>query len=276
MSKYSTNCLGQIGLAVQRVHNKTERHSATKHHVSTHSFHWLLRDEQRAGAGPAQWYKAGLRIGWSGVRVPTGAGNFSSPRVQNSYTTELSRLINIFINVYNNPVNRGQKSAQHIQENKKHNPKITLVLTEINGGQRRGSAAPPPHHHINQKHSTNMESKSNAAVAPHSSTMSLNRCAMTFGFQMRFYTFNNRSQSLIAPVRDLFQSCFVISSASAAVYLLNGCHFDTETSASKYLLQLFQLCVSEFIFSYLFTFLSEKQFLILKLLFICLSLCSSP
>jgi hypothetical protein len=29
------------------------------------------------GAGIAQWYSAGLRTGWSGVRVPVGAGNFS-------------------------------------------------------------------------------------------------------------------------------------------------------------------------------------------------------
>jgi hypothetical protein len=29
------------------------------------------------GAGIAQWYSAGLRAGWSGVRVPTRAGDFS-------------------------------------------------------------------------------------------------------------------------------------------------------------------------------------------------------
>jgi hypothetical protein len=29
------------------------------------------------GAGIAQWYSAGLRAGWSGVRVPAGGGNFS-------------------------------------------------------------------------------------------------------------------------------------------------------------------------------------------------------
>jgi hypothetical protein len=29
------------------------------------------------GAGIAQWYSAGLRAGWSGVRNPAGAGNFS-------------------------------------------------------------------------------------------------------------------------------------------------------------------------------------------------------
>jgi hypothetical protein len=29
------------------------------------------------GAGIAQWYSAGLRDGWSGVRVPAEAGNFS-------------------------------------------------------------------------------------------------------------------------------------------------------------------------------------------------------
>jgi hypothetical protein len=29
------------------------------------------------GAGIAQWYSAGLRAGWSGVRFPGGAGNFS-------------------------------------------------------------------------------------------------------------------------------------------------------------------------------------------------------
>jgi hypothetical protein len=28
------------------------------------------------GAGIAQWYSAGLRVGWSGVRVLAGAGNF--------------------------------------------------------------------------------------------------------------------------------------------------------------------------------------------------------
>jgi hypothetical protein len=31
----------------------------------------------RIGAGIAHWYSAGLRAGWSGVRVPAGAGNFS-------------------------------------------------------------------------------------------------------------------------------------------------------------------------------------------------------
>jgi hypothetical protein len=30
-----------------------------------------------SGTRIAQWYSAGLRDGWSGVRVPTGAGNFS-------------------------------------------------------------------------------------------------------------------------------------------------------------------------------------------------------
>jgi hypothetical protein len=29
-----------------------------------------------SGAGISQWYSAGLRAGLSGVRVPTGAGNF--------------------------------------------------------------------------------------------------------------------------------------------------------------------------------------------------------
>jgi hypothetical protein len=29
------------------------------------------------GAGIAQWYSAGLRTGWSEVRVPVGARNFS-------------------------------------------------------------------------------------------------------------------------------------------------------------------------------------------------------
>jgi hypothetical protein len=29
------------------------------------------------GAGIAQWYSAGLGAGWSGVRDPAGAGNFS-------------------------------------------------------------------------------------------------------------------------------------------------------------------------------------------------------
>jgi hypothetical protein len=37
----------------------------------------------RIGTGIAQWYNAGLRAGWSGVRVPAEAGNFSlSHRVQ--------------------------------------------------------------------------------------------------------------------------------------------------------------------------------------------------
>jgi hypothetical protein len=36
------------------------------------------------GVGIAQWYIAGLWAGWSGVRVPEGAGNFSlHHRVQN-------------------------------------------------------------------------------------------------------------------------------------------------------------------------------------------------
>jgi hypothetical protein len=36
------------------------------------------------GAGIAQWYSAGLRAGWSVVRMPVGAGNFSPHhRVQN-------------------------------------------------------------------------------------------------------------------------------------------------------------------------------------------------
>jgi hypothetical protein len=30
-------------------------------------------------AGMAQWYSAGLRSGWSGVRIPAGVGNFSLP-----------------------------------------------------------------------------------------------------------------------------------------------------------------------------------------------------
>jgi hypothetical protein len=30
------------------------------------------------GAGIFQWYSTGLRAGWSGVRVPGGAGNFSN------------------------------------------------------------------------------------------------------------------------------------------------------------------------------------------------------
>jgi hypothetical protein len=30
-----------------------------------------------SGSGIAQWYSTGLRAGWSGVRVPAGAGNFS-------------------------------------------------------------------------------------------------------------------------------------------------------------------------------------------------------
>jgi hypothetical protein len=29
------------------------------------------------GAGMAQWYSAGIRVVWLGVRVPVGAGNFS-------------------------------------------------------------------------------------------------------------------------------------------------------------------------------------------------------
>jgi hypothetical protein len=36
------------------------------------SQHCVLR-----GAGIVQWYSAGLRAGWSGVRVSLGAGNFS-------------------------------------------------------------------------------------------------------------------------------------------------------------------------------------------------------
>jgi hypothetical protein len=36
-----------------------------------------------ARAGIAQWYSAGLRAGWSGIRVPVRAGNFClHPRVQ--------------------------------------------------------------------------------------------------------------------------------------------------------------------------------------------------
>jgi hypothetical protein len=38
----------------------------------------------RWGAGIVQWYSAELRPGWSGVRLPAGAGNFSlHHRVQN-------------------------------------------------------------------------------------------------------------------------------------------------------------------------------------------------
>jgi hypothetical protein len=33
--------------------------------------------------GMPQWYSAGLRAGWLGVRVPIGAGKFSHHRVQN-------------------------------------------------------------------------------------------------------------------------------------------------------------------------------------------------
>jgi hypothetical protein len=33
--------------------------------------------QSNIGAGIAQWYSAGLRAGWSGFRVPAGAGNFS-------------------------------------------------------------------------------------------------------------------------------------------------------------------------------------------------------
>jgi hypothetical protein len=37
----------------------------------------LLLQFLTKGAGIAQWYSAELRGGWSGVRVPAGAGNFS-------------------------------------------------------------------------------------------------------------------------------------------------------------------------------------------------------
>jgi hypothetical protein len=38
-------------------------------------WNWLLTFPSRAGI--AQWYSAGIRAGWSGVRVPLGARNFS-------------------------------------------------------------------------------------------------------------------------------------------------------------------------------------------------------
>jgi hypothetical protein len=40
----------------------------------THKFKFL---QVQIRAGIAQWYSAGLRAGWSGVRVPAAAGNFS-------------------------------------------------------------------------------------------------------------------------------------------------------------------------------------------------------
>jgi hypothetical protein len=43
------------------------------------------------GAGIAQWYSTGLRGGWSGVRIPAGAGNFShNHRVQTDSRVHLA------------------------------------------------------------------------------------------------------------------------------------------------------------------------------------------
>jgi hypothetical protein len=42
-----------------------------------HSNYVLNSRSQYFGVGIAQWYSAGLRVGWSGVRVPAWARNFS-------------------------------------------------------------------------------------------------------------------------------------------------------------------------------------------------------
>jgi hypothetical protein len=39
--------------------------------------YFMTGSELSVGAGIAQRYSAGLRAGWSGIRVPAGAGNFS-------------------------------------------------------------------------------------------------------------------------------------------------------------------------------------------------------
>jgi hypothetical protein len=44
---------------------------------TTGNFWKKIKHNLLSGAGIAQWYSAGLRAGWSGVRVQVGGGNFS-------------------------------------------------------------------------------------------------------------------------------------------------------------------------------------------------------
>jgi hypothetical protein len=63
-------------------------------------------------AGIAQWYSAGLRAGWSGVRVPAGAGNFFLHyRVQ---TGPPSLLSNGYQGLFPWGVKRQRHEADHL------------------------------------------------------------------------------------------------------------------------------------------------------------------
>jgi hypothetical protein len=59
---------------------------------------WIMLDyEKGLGAGIAQRYSAGLGAGWSGVRVPIGAGNFSPHHPVQTCTRALTASYPMYI-----------------------------------------------------------------------------------------------------------------------------------------------------------------------------------
>jgi hypothetical protein len=74
------------------------------------------------GAGIAQWYSAGRRVGWLGFRVPIGAGNFSPhQRVQTSSGAHLTsypmgiRVVSVEIKLPGREADRSPQSSAEVK-----------------------------------------------------------------------------------------------------------------------------------------------------------------